>query len=93
MFEKFAGLYTQIQNLKKKLKKLDTSKHNEKQVKEIVEALNILEERYDKEKSKREERLKAKEEAAQEVEKEAINVPSATEVGAVSQNSPAPADA
>jgi uncharacterized C2H2 Zn-finger protein len=91
MFEKFAGLYTQIQNLKKKLKKLDTSKHNEKQVKEIVEALNILEERYDKEKAKREERLKAKEQAAQEVEKEAINIPSATEVGAVSQNTPAPA--
>lgn len=80
----FAGLRSQIKTLKDRLKALDTGKKNQKEVKEIVDALNALEERYEKEKVKRQEKMKAKEQATSEVQKEAISVPNAADVGATS---------
>ena len=68
----FAGLRSQIKSLRERLKALDTAKKNQKEVKEVVDALNALEERYAKERAKRDEKRKAREQAAPaEVEKEA----------------------
>ena len=71
MMNLFAGLRSQIKSLKERLKALDTSKKNQKEVKEVVDALNALEERYAKERAKRDEKRKAKEQAGPaEVDKE-----------------------
>src|SRR5579863_1644924 len=96
MIDKSAGLPTQIRQLEKKLKDMDASKIKPALIKEITDTIqnlkNLLKEKMDK----REERRKAKEQAAApvaEVEKEAIAVPNAADVGAVSQNTSAPAAA
>ncbi|MGH7974760.1 MAG: hypothetical protein ACREBR_04495 [bacterium] len=80
-----AGLYTQVQNLKKRLKKMDTKKRNQKEVKEIVDALNALEERYAAEKAKRLEKQKAKAEQPKEVEAANPSAMGATAPNAVDQ--------
>lgn len=93
MIDKLAGYKTQIRVLERKLKELDHTKLSPSKVNEITDAIKNLKEIVKEKEQKREERRKGKEQTAQEVEKEAINIPSATEVGAVSQNAPAPADA
>lgn len=91
MIDKFAGLPTQIRQLEKRLKEMDASKVKPALVKEITDTIQNLKNMLKEKMDKREERRKAKEQAAAPVEVEAINVPNAADVGAVSQNPPAPA--
>lgn len=61
--DKLAGLFTQISDLKKKLKKHDPSK-NPKLYKETLDALEAAEKRYEEQKKRKADREKAKTEAA-----------------------------
>lgn len=76
--ELFAGLRSQIKNLKDRLKALDTSKKTQKEVKEVVDALNALEERYSKEKAKRDEKKKLKETKNEKAHEESKKAPKET---------------
>ena len=93
MLYKLAGLRSQIKNLKDRLKALDTSKKTQKEVKEVVDALNSLEERYAKEKAKRDEKKKLKEtqnEKASETPKETNETRETTPKESVEDSESAP---
>lgn len=80
-----AGIRSQIKQLKDRLKSLDTGKHKPSEIQSLMGDLEALETRYDKEKSKRDEKRKAKEQAVtaeapktDEVAKEAVVEPVAS---------------
>ena len=89
MIDKLAGLPTQIRQLEKRLKEMDASKVKPALVKEITDTIKNLKDMLKEKQDKREQRKKDKE-SATEVQKEAITVPSATEIGAVAPNAVTP---
>src|SRR5216684_8503273 len=90
MIDKIAGLPTQIRNLEKRLKEMDASKVKPALIKEITDTIKNLKDMLKEKQEKKEQRKKDKEQATQEVEKEAISVPNAADVGATAPNSVTP---
>lgn len=74
MFEKIAGIYTQLQELKKSLKKLTPSK-DPKGYKETLDAIETAEAHYEKAKKKKEERKKLKEKENEKTPEESKETP------------------
>lgn len=75
-----AGIRSQIKQLKDRLKSLNPAKHKPSEIQSLMGDLEALESRYEKDKSKRDEKRKSKEEAAKPVEvaKEAVVEPVAS---------------
>src|ERR1035437_5052087 len=92
MIDKTAGLPTQIRQLERRLKEMDASKIKPALVKEITDTIQNLKTLLKEKMDKKEQRKKDKAQAAvpQEVEKEAISVPNAADVGAVAPNNVVP---
>jgi len=64
MLDKLAGLATQIRDLERSLKEMDTKKANPTKVKEITDVIKDLKSMLEEKKQKKEERRKKKEESA-----------------------------
>lgn len=65
---KTAGLSTQVRNLKKRLRDMDTSKCNPAEVRDVVDALESLEKRLDAEKERKQKKREEKDAASAEAE-------------------------
>ena len=69
--EKFSGLHTQVQNLRKRLKEMDTTKIDPKEIASLADALEKLETRLEKQNDKKKQRMLEKsKEKTPEVAKE-----------------------
>jgi hypothetical protein len=73
--DKLAGLATQVRDLKRRLKEMDTKKANPAKIKEITDVIKDLEHMLEDKKQKQEERRKKKEEAAKSAPVEATTQP------------------
>lgn len=93
MIDKLAGIPAQIRALEKRLKEIDASKAKPAVIKEITDTIQNLKTLLKEKMEKKEQRKKDKELASKEVEKEAISVPNAANIGAVAPNTIAPTNA